>query len=138
MPDALVFVVPVLVGLALVVVAVRRPAVVTVSDETRLPAPPDDVERFSFGPLGSITGSQMTQAGPGQVTLTSSWIPSWAVVVAILAFPVGLVVPLLVRQRLTLQVRYRDAAGGTLVQVSGKARRRVALEVGRALESVPV
>jgi len=136
--EALVIVVPALVVLAVVAAGMRRATVVSVNDETRLRAGRADVERQSFGPLGSITGSQMTQAVPGQVTLTSSWIPTWAVFIGILAFPVGLLLLLLVRQSLPLHIRYLDVADGTLVQVSGKTRKRVALEVGRVLQSVAV
>ena len=135
--EVLLVVAAALLVLALVAAGTRQTSVVSVNDETRLPLGRADAERLSFGPLGSVPGSQMTQAGPGQVTLTSSWIPTWAFLIGILAFPLGLLLLLLVRESLLLHVRYLDVTGGTLVQVAGRTRRKTALEVGRIMERLP-
>ena len=76
----------------------------------------------------------MNQSMPGQVTLTSPWAPTWTVVLGILAFPVGLLLVLLLRQDLTLNIRFVEEGDGTLVQVAGRARKKVALLVGEAIE----
>lgn len=134
MIEVLILVVPVLVVAAIFAAAHRRAQVVTVNDSVRLPERHSTVERDAFGPLGSIPGATMNQTMSGQVTLTSQWAPTWTFVVGILAFPVGLLLVLLIRQDLTLNIRFVEDGDGTLVQVAGRARKKVALLVGEAIE----
>ena len=130
------FLVVTLIALAVIVVTTRWKSVVSVNDAIILHADRAAVERITFGPLGSIPSSQLTSATPGQVTITSSWTPTWAVFVGILTIPIGLLLLLLVRQTLTLHVRFLNHEGGTLVQVAGKARKKVALAVGEAFNQM--
>lgn len=118
---------------ALVVALARRNGVVAVSDELEVPADPALVEERVFGPLGSIRGAAMTRASAGHVSLSCRRTPGWAVVLAILLFPWGLVL-LLVKQEHVLQVRIATHGRGSLVQVSGRAPKQVALEVGETLQ----
>lgn len=138
MVEVLVLLVPILVIVAIAAAAWRRSQVVTVNDQTRQHADQAQVERHAFGALGTIPKAALTQAVPGQMTLVSKWTPTWAVVVGILAFPVGLLLLLLIRQELTLHVRFnQEADGSTHVHVSGKTLKRVAEAVGRALSEQP-
>lgn len=132
----LVLLISALVVLALLVAGSRRKSVVTVNDQLAIALPRGQVEQFAFGPISSIPGAAVTQAVPGQTTLVTKWTPTWAVVVGILAFPLGLLLLLLIRQDLVLHVRFVDSSGGTLVQVAGRSRRRTALAVGEALEAL--
>lgn len=102
---ALFLMVLALAALAVIVVTTRRRAVVAVNDQMIVPYDHTTVERSTFGPLGAVPQSQMTQAVPGQVTLTSTWTPTWAVFVGVLTMPIGLLLLLFVRQPLTLHVR---------------------------------
>lgn len=135
MIEVLVLLVPILVLAAIFAAAHRRSQVVTVNDSMSLPERRSTVERGAFGSLGSIPGAVMSQTMPGQVTLTSKWAPTWTVVLGILAFPVGLLLVLLIRQDLTLNIRFVEDGDGTLVQVAGRARKKVALLVGETFES---
>ncbi|GAA3834683.1 hypothetical protein [Nocardioides panacisoli] len=132
----------VLLVVLLVLVSVSS-VVVTVNDEETLPLDQATVERLAFGRLGSISGVTMTQVFPGQVSLVSRWLPGWALLVGLLTFPVGLLVLFLVRNEAVLHVRFLDdGETATTVQVAGRARKRVALDVGEifdalALEEAP-
>lgn len=133
---AISLVISVLLLVAILAASSRRKSVVTVNDQIEIAMDRDRVEQFAFGPLGSIQGAAVTQAVPGQMTLVSKWTPTWAVVIGILSFPVGLLLLLLIRQELVMHVRFLDNGGTTLVQVAGKSRKRVALAVGEALEAL--
>jgi bacteriorhodopsin len=119
--------------LAVVVVVARRNGVHAVQDELEVPATPAVVEERIFGPLGMIHGATMSRASAGHVTLTSRRTPTWAVFLAVVLFPWGLLL-LLVKHEHALHVRIGDRADGSVVQVSGRAPKRVALEVGETLE----
>lgn len=127
----------ILLVVAVIVAASRSSSVVTVNDQVELPLDLATVERDAFGPLGAVRGASMSQSLPGQVTLTTSFIPTWAVLLGILAFPIGLLLLFLIRRELTLHVRYVEQGGGTLVQVAGKTRKNVALAVGEIFGSMP-
>lgn len=131
-----------LVALAALVVALsvllsRRSTVVSVNDDVAIRLPQAEVERRSFGALGSIPAATMTQSIPGQLTVTTKWPPSWVILVAILSFPIGLLLLLLVRQDLVLNVRFVETKEDTLVQVAGKSRRKVAIAVGETFNRLP-
>lgn len=121
---------------AIVLGLLLRDPVVTVNDQMSIDGiSPAELDRRVFGRLGAVRRSQMAQVFPGHVTLTSSSIPGWAILVGLLAFPVGLLLLLLIRQRVLLNVRVLPEGGGSLVQVAGKARTSVALEVGRIVDA---
>ncbi len=118
---------------AVLVVAARRNDVRAVQDELEVLAPPAVVEERIFGPLGMIRGATMSRASAGHVTLTSRRTPTWAVFLAIVFLPWGLLL-LLVKHEHALHVRIAERGGGSVVQVRGRAPKRVALEVGETLE----
>lgn len=121
---------------AIVLGLILRDPVVTVDDQMSIDGmSPAELDRRVFGRLGAVLRSQMGQVFPGHVTLTSSSIPGWAVLVGLLTFPVGLLLLLLIRQQLSLHVRVLPDGRGSLVQVAGKARKSVALEVGRIVSA---
>lgn len=134
--EAVVVLVPVVLVVVLILLGSRRSSVVTVNDDMILASLPNEVERRAFGALGSVPGATMGQVFPGQLTLTSKWTPSWVVVVAILSFPLGLLLLLLVRQDLVLHVRFTESTEGTLAQVAGKSRRKVAIAVGEVFNQM--
>ncbi|WP_370288654.1 hypothetical protein [Nocardioides sp.] len=124
-----------LVGAVALGLLLRDP-VVTVDDEMSIDGmSPAELDRRVFGRLGAVRRSQMGQVFPGHVALTSSSIPGWAILVGLLTFPVGLLLLLLIRQQLSLHVRVLPDGRGSLVQVAGKARKSVALEVGRIVSA---
>lgn len=124
-----------LIGAIVLGILLRDP-VVTVNDQMSIDGiSPAELDRRVFGRLGAVPRSQMGQVFPGHVTLTSSSIPGWAVLVGLLTFPVGLLLLLLIRQQLSLHVRVLPDGRGSLVQVAGKARKSVALEVGRIVSA---
>lgn len=121
---------------ALGVVVVAMPVEARVSDETVVPRPRDVVEPQMLRMVASLPASHVDDATPGQVTVRSSYMPSWAVLVAIFAFPIGLVVLAFARRKLELYVRFLDEPGGeTRVLVVGRTRRRIARAIGEAVDS---
>ena len=120
----------------LAVLFLTRPRIVMVNDQVELKLTPSDVEQRAFGRLGSIPGCQMKQSSVGQLSLVTSTTPGWAIFFGILTLPIGLLLIFLVRQTWTIHVRYSDAAEGTLVQVSGKTRKRVAEQVADVFQNL--
>jgi len=119
--------------IATVVAVARRNGVHAVQDELEVPAAPAVVEERIFGPLGMVRGATMSRASAGHVTLTSRRTPTWVVFLAIVFLPWGLLL-LLVKHEHSLHVRIAERGRGTVVQVSGRAPKQVALEVGETLE----
>ena len=126
----------ILVLASLVVLLLTRPRVVLVNDELKLAQTPGDVEQRAFGRLGSIPGCQMTQSSFGQLSIATTTTPLWAVFLGILTLPIGLLLIFLVRRTWTIHVRYSDAAEGTLVQVSGKTKKRVAEQIADIFQNL--
>lgn len=123
-------------GTLLVVLLWTRPRIVLVNDQVELKLTASDVEQRAFGRLGSIPGCQMNQSSGGQLSLVTSTIPRWAIFFGILTLPIGLLLLFLVRRTWTIHVRYSDAAEGTLVQVSGKTKKRVAEQIADIFQNL--
>jgi hypothetical protein len=118
---------------ALLIMNAWRSGVVHVDDSLRSPLPLASAEQRTFASLGTIAGTNMRQVGPQQYAVVSSRCYPWAILCAILAFPIGLLL-LLLRQEIVLNVRLAPEGAGTAVQVAGRAQMRVAREVGSSLQ----
>ncbi len=134
--ELLLLALAVLFAVLLLVLLWTRPRIVMVNDQVELKRTPSDVEQRAFGRLGSIPGCQMKQSSVGQFSLVTSTTPGWAIFLGVITLPIGLLLLFLVRQTWTIHVRYSDAAEGTLVQVSGKTKKRVAEQIADIFQNL--
>ena len=82
---------------------------------------PEEVSQAVFASSAGVVGYTVTTAGSGTILLTRKYLPTWAIVVAILGvflFLIGLLA-LLARNTETVSVTFAPAEGGTRVAVSG-------------------
>jgi|tagenome__1003787_1003787.scaffolds.fasta_scaffold19994705_1 hypothetical protein len=118
---------------ALLIMNAWKSGVVHVDDSFHSPLPLASAEQRTFASLGTIVGTNMSQVGPQQYAVVSSRCYPWAILFAILVFPIGLLL-LLLRQEIVLNVRLAPEGAGTTVQVAGRAQMRVATAVGSSLQ----
>jgi hypothetical protein len=83
-----------------------------------------DLERWLLTNLNTSTGGSAAAAGSGRITLTQRRTPWWALVLAVLTFPLGLVLLLhTVPQTLTVLIT-PDGRGGSRIDLIGVTRTR--------------
>jgi hypothetical protein len=129
----------VVVVLALLAVSVASyigNPVLDVADEltTTLPAP--EAESVVADVLTAVPYTERRSVLPGTWTVSYRHHPRYAVLLGILAFPVGLLVILFVRETLVLTVTITSDAGGSKVAVVGRAHQKLALALGDALKGL--
>jgi hypothetical protein len=86
-----------------------------------VPAAPEQV----LGQLLTVSGADKYQPvmhSPQGITLNRKRIPTWAIVVAIIFFPLGLFA-LFAKEEETVGIGLQPVAGGTQVTISGQASR---------------
>lgn len=105
-----------------------------VSDELVVGLPADQVERELASLLGSARRIDLRLVATRTHELSYVHYPGWTVAVALLTFPLGLVVLFLGRERLALTITVNSDGDRTDVRVFGEVHRKLALEVGRALQ----
>jgi hypothetical protein len=111
-----------------------RNGAVHVNDSLRTPLPLEAAEQRVFESLGSVPGATMTQVAPRQYAVVCKKSYPWAILFAVLLFPIGLLF-LLLRQELVLNVRLAGDGGGATVQVAGRTQLRIADVVGTSLQA---
>lgn len=113
--------------------AIRNP-IVKVVDEfvspQSLPVAESEVARL----LGGAKKVDARLVGPGVYELSYRNYPLWTVLIAVVAFPIGLLALLLGREKLSLVVSLTASGGGTHVRVLGRVHRELATASGRALQ----
>lgn len=96
----------------------------SVSRTYRVDLSPDAAIQWSLQAVNGVDRATASQAGPNALTVTRKYIPTWAIVVAVigaLLFLIGLLA-LLYRETETLTITARDNGdGSTTVYVSGMA-----------------
>ncbi|HEX3929867.1 MAG TPA: hypothetical protein VHW64_04140 [Nocardioides sp.] len=120
-------------GLAVGIAGWWRGGVVSVDDQLTTTATLDDVDHRLMTAAASLPRTSISSVSPGQISLTTTWTPAWVVFIAVVAFPVGLVL-LLVRYNLELHARAFQQGDAVRVHVVGRSKKRVALELGRRLQ----
>jgi hypothetical protein len=101
---------------------------------------PDEVSQAVLSGTAGVSGYTVTTAGTGSVILTRKYIPTWAVVVAIIGllfFLLGLLA-LLFKETDVLSVTLVPEKGGTKVTVSGVASHEMLLRIGACLNAMPL
>lgn len=125
----------VVVVIAVLAVAVAlRGAVVSVDDQLTTTATLDEVDQRLMTAAASLPGTDISSISPGQLSLSTTFTPSWVILLAVLLFPIGLVLLLIPRSKLELHARAFQQGPQVRVQVAGRTRKRTALEFGQRLQ----
>ena len=98
------------------------------------PLPPLTLERRLLATLTKVSSGRAASAGPGRLVLIERWTPTWAIVLAIVTFPLGLLF-LLVKTERTLTVMIETEPGGSRVDFVGATRSRTLASLDEALVS---
>lgn len=125
--------------LALVIWLVRRiktTARVVVGEEIVLGGSVEVADTRVRLAMGSIPGAGYRYVGPQAHLLELSRIPVWVVLVVMGAFPIGLVLMLLVRESITMEINILDRAEGAVARLTGQSERHVLGQVRESLASV--
>jgi hypothetical protein len=129
----LAIVVVVLVVLAVAVAAAIRVAPVERRHRAVVDAAPDAWLDELAMTAGDLPDHRLVAAGPSSMSITRSYVPVWAVVVAVVLFPFGLLA-LLVRRERTGTVSARPRGDGrTDVSIAGWFDPRLIARVNRLL-----
>lgn len=87
------------------------------------PLAPMTLERRLLSTLIEVSSGRAASAGPGRLVLIERWTPAWAIVMAIVTFPLGLLFLLFKTER-TLNVMIESEPGGSRVDLVGATRSR--------------
>ena len=95
------------------------------SQTVALPQPPEVAQQHVFMAVTGLPGTTPFQVGPGVILVTRRYIPTWAIVLAVIGFfffLLGLLF-LLVRTSETLEIRISTSpdAQGSIVTINGVA-----------------
>jgi hypothetical protein len=123
------------VGLVLLLRRIRATRSVLAAEVLHADRPPAEVDAELRAALASVQGARVAPLEPGHVRVILRRSPVWTVLVAMLAFPVGLLA-LLYREDVPLDVWVHAAPGGTQVQLSGRTEAHVLTRVRAAALSV--
>ncbi len=99
---------------------------------------PDDVMQYFVSATAGASGYTITTAGPNTLVLTRKYIPTWAVVVAIVGlafFLVGLLA-LLFKETETLTINLSEVEGGTKVSIAGVADAEMVARLNAGLSNL--
>jgi hypothetical protein len=94
--------------------------------------PPVTLEGRLLTTLTRVSSGRAASAGPGRLVLTERWTPAWAIVMAIVTFPVGLLF-LLVKTERTLTAMIEAEPGGSRIDLVGATRSRTLASLDQAL-----
>lgn len=103
-------------------------------------ASPDDVSQRVLASTAGVQDYTASMAGPGSIALVRKFIPTWAIIVAIIGvifFLLGLLA-LLYRETEVTMVTVTPVQGGSRVIVSGVGSQEMFTRLTGALSSLPV
>jgi hypothetical protein len=124
------------VGLVLLVRRIRATRSVVAAEVLHANRPPAEVDADLRTVLAGLQGARVAPLEPGHVRVILRRSPVWTVLVAVVAFPLGLVA-LLYREDVPLDLWVYARPGGTEVQISGRTEAHVLARVRSAALSVP-
>lgn len=122
--------------LALIVWLIRRigsTGRVTVGEEIVLGCSIDVADARVREALDGIPRAKHLYVGPQAHLLELKRVPAWTVLAVMVAFPVGLVLMLVVRESVTMQVDIYDRPEGAVARLTGKSEKNVLGRVRAAL-----
>lgn len=102
-------------------------------------ASPDDVSQRVLASTAGVSGYTASMAGPGSIALTRKYLPTWAIIVAVIGvifFLIGLLA-LLYRDTEVTMVTVTPVQGGSRVTVSGVGSQEMFTRLTGALSSLP-
>jgi hypothetical protein len=123
------------VGLVLLVRRIRATRSVVAAEVLHADRSPAEVDADLRVALAAVEGARVAALEPGHVRVILRRAPVWTVLVAMLAFPVGLVA-LLYREDVPLDVWVYSTPDGTQVQLTGRTEAHVLARVRAAALSV--
>lgn len=118
---------------AAVVYAITNP-VVNVADDLNTTTPYTEVDSELADLLGNTRGYDVQLMAPGTYALSYRRAPAWALVLGLLTFPVGILIVLLARERLTLTLSATATESGTRLLVFGRVHEKLARATGAAVQ----
>jgi hypothetical protein len=124
-----------LVGLVALVRRMRATRSVYAAEVVRFDGDPAAVDAALRQALAGLAGARVAPMGPGAVEVVLRRSPAWTVLVAMIAFPVGLVA-LLYREDVPLAVRVYAVGAGTEVHLTGQTEAHVLARTLAAVRSV--
>ncbi len=124
------------VGLVFLVRRIRATRSVLAAEVLYAARPPAEIDAELRAALSSVQGARVAPLEPGHVRVILRRSPVWTVLVAMLAFPVGLAA-LLYREDVPLDVWVYSTPDGTQVQLTGRTEAHVLARVREAALTVP-
>ena len=116
-----------------VVLAISNP-VVNVVDDMTTTTPYAEVDSELTKLLGNSRGYEIQMMAPGTYTLSYRRSPAWALVLGLLTFPIGILIVLFAREKLTLTFSATATESGTRLLVFGRAHEKLACATGGAIQ----
>jgi hypothetical protein len=95
-----------------------------------------ELEKPVRGLLGRTRGSELTYTGAGAFVLVVRRAPSWVWLLALLTFPLGLLLLALVKRSEALLVVLSDVGAGTEVRIIGRTKQSVVRTLAKGLGSL--
>jgi hypothetical protein len=84
-----------------------------------VPQEPEPIVEWLHGRLMGLPNVQVYRSGPATLDVTSKYTPVWAIVVAVVLFPIGLLA-LIAKDSVTLRLHAAPGpAGGSVVWLQG-------------------
>jgi len=108
--------------------------ITNVADEFHTPVAYADADAEVARLLATARRADLQMVFPGTYTLSYRYSPGVAVPLAIITFPIGLLLLFLVQTKLVLTVSLVAGDAGVRVRVVGRAHKKFAEAIGRALQ----
>jgi hypothetical protein len=121
---ATVIAVVLVVGLVLLVRRLRATRSVLAAEVLYADRPPEQIDAELRAALAGLDGARVTPLEPGHVRVIIRRSPAWTVLIAMLAFPVGLAA-LLFREDVPPEVWIYRTEHGTQLQLTGRTEAHV-------------
>jgi hypothetical protein len=116
-----------------VVYAITNP-VVNVADDLTTTTTYAEVDSELADLLCNTRGYDVQLIAPGTYALSYRRTPAWALVLGLLTLPLGILIVLLARERLTLTLSATPTESGTRLLVFGRVHEKLARATGAAVQ----
>lgn len=116
-----------------IVLDIRNP-VVSVVDDLTTTVGYAEVDSELTKLLANSRGYDIQMMAPGTYSLSYRRSPGWALVLGLLTFPIGILIVLFAREKLTLTLSATATGSGTRLLVIGRVHEKLALATGSAIQ----